>query len=123
MKPKLDKSLQAAHRVFNLINISKEAASWGVTGYENGREHGLCLKAGPVYITTTICWSLYRNSDDIVVYVSEPGESFEYNTCIPTKRAYDTKTFFNYNEHAKAAKFISTAARRAVIDNNKEPRA
>ena len=117
MKPQISESLQVALHVLKHIDLNKKAADEfiHVIGYENGREHGLALITGFTYNRRlTICWSECRNSDQIVVYVSKPGEQFDRDTNIPTERAYKAATYFGYNEYERAAKFISRTANTAT---------
>lgn len=90
-----------------LISDLYNSSDNSVTKYENGREHGYLISTK----TTTICFSEYRNSDDIVVYVSNPGEEFEDGT--PTDRAYATKKFFRFDQSDEAAAYISSVIKSA----------
>lgn len=115
-KLKLNESLVVAKRVLSAIRLPDAVAEeCDVVGYENGREHGLCIKC--YYVKdggnrpVTICFAENRNSDQIVVYVSTPGERFDANTNIPTARAYEAAKYFDYGEYAKAANFITSKLR------------
>lgn len=114
MRPKMHTSLRVAHSVLNRINLSKKLVDQlQVVGYENGREHGLCFEGYTEgFAKVTICWSESRNSDNIVVYVSNLDEHFEANTNIPTDRAYRAKQYFDCGEFDAAARFIADAVRR-----------
>jgi len=104
----LHPALTRAHSVLAHIRVGvpcPTGTSLGdVTGYENGREHGLSVTAwlrGSQFMT--ICWAEYRNTDEIAVYVGQPGEHFANG--LPTDRAWaDHKAFQSVGE---AAKYIS----------------
>lgn len=117
MKPKFCASLAVAHAVLNRIEVPEAAVKEQrvcVLGYENGREHGLALRIYPKEgKDSTICWAENRNSDEIVVYVGEPGEYFT-DGHVPTERAYSYKTFFPHDKKDEAAAFIAREARRLL---------
>jgi hypothetical protein len=69
--------------------------------YQNGREHGWSLQ----WEDSKVCFSEYRNTDNIVVYYGKSIEfSMQGNT--PNDRVYNTKKFFRYDEFVEAAQFI-----------------
>lgn len=113
----MTESLRVAHKVLNLIRLSDAAAANAaqVTGYENGREHGLQTAITPrekqgfnSAKRFIIWWSQYRSSDAVVVYVGEPG------SWVLTEKAYREGKHFGYMEHAKAAAYISKTLNQAV---------
>ena len=114
MKPKLHPSLKVAHAVLHKIKVDKSHVLSDVVGYENGREHGLCLQIignrqiGKTTVDklTTVCWSECRNSDQIVIYVGLPDERFEIPGNRPTERAYKEAKYFSSNDVQKAADVI-----------------
>lgn len=106
MKLKPMDSLNLAHAVLRDINVTKATfKAIMVTGYENGREHG--LSAYHLDTGIRVCWAEHRSSDDIVVYVSEPNEDFDADSHVPTERAYWAAKYFQPSDVAGAAKFIS----------------
>lgn len=105
MKLKLTESFQIANQVLRKIDVATKDQY--VVGYENGREHGFSTEVWTDKGSITICWAQCRNSDQIIVYVSRIGESFERNTNIPTDRAYRAAKYFSYDQVEAAAKFIS----------------
>lgn len=70
--------------------------------YANCREQGFALKA---HDDCKVAFSECRNTDQIVVYVGKSRE-FEFNTNIPSERAYSNARFFNPDQVEHAAKFI-----------------
>lgn len=78
-------------------------------GYENGREHGYCVrlsfKHGNSFDDVRyVCFAEYRRSDDIVVYCFK---SCPEQGNLLTDDVYDNHShFFNYSKASEAAKFI-----------------
>ena len=113
MKLRIDGSLKVAHKVLALTNVPKQTAERvSISGYENGREHGLCARK--FLETVTVCWAENRSSDNIVVYVSEPNEAFEEGTNVPTQRAYRAAKYFQWDDMAGAARFISNVLKNSI---------
>ncbi len=82
----------------HIRTIGKGSAT--VADYENGREEGYVLTCDKTGRSAT--FSEYRNSDDAVVYLVDWNRS----TDADRDAAYNSKTFFDYNNALGAAKFI-----------------
>jgi hypothetical protein len=85
----------------------KNAPTVYVSGYDNGREHGLHIvrDTGNPSIDTAISFSEYRSSDNIVIYL---GGRFDFdNSNVPNENVYASKIFFEYAEIDKAARAIA----------------
>ena len=109
MNLNLTESLVIAHMILKKIKVPKkaEALVLGAQGYENGREHGLCIGVMTKQGVASICWSENRNSDEIVVYAGIPGEMFTAGN-VPTERAFLAARYFRFSEHEKAARYIES---------------
>lgn len=118
MKPRLHDSLAIAYRVLRALKLpeSFKQLEPTITGYENGREHGLQLlfftrrtQPNVPSSSVTICWAEARSSDEIVVYVSELDERFG-DAGAPTERAFQAARYFKHGRYAEAARYIATEA-------------
>lgn len=116
MKFRLHNSLKVARAVVDAVQVPTTIAGMGsVVGYENGREHGLCIQLFlPDAQVLNVCVAENRNSDDIVVYLGEVNERFQGDTNVPTQRAYKSAKYFHPGEHVKAAQHIAHYLRSTV---------
>lgn len=103
--PKSEKQ-KVADRVLGLLRIPSDAQAFvWYEPYTNGREQGWAVYVGNG-LGSVACFSEFRNSDDIVMYLGEKDERFERNTNTPTDRAYNAKRFVGYGQYAKAAAIL-----------------
>ena len=111
MQPIKHESLKSAEEVLKKLRVNrKQSEDFRVTCYENGREHGYCIKLFDAEcVVHTICWSEARNSDLVVVYKSLPDERFDDAGNIPTERAYKSACYFS--SVRDAADHINTVLR------------
>ena len=99
-----------ARKVLKVIKrLAREAGEHGigedmifVESYDNGREHGFALSS---WEGCKLAFAENRNSDHIVVYTGKSGD-FDHNSNIPSEKSFDERTYFDYNETDKAARFI-----------------
>lgn len=110
MKLKLNESLRVALEVFKRIDVPAVVADQiGMRTYNNGREQGIRLTRITLKLDKQrdVCFAENRTSDDIVVYISKPGEVSGVFGDFPTERAYQERKFFPCGKYAQAARFIS----------------
>jgi hypothetical protein len=89
----------------NLVRSNKiEGIQVDVDNYSNGREAGHKLRVyGPVKNLHSICFSEYRSSDRIAVYVNERIPDLSSGI---SDESYRNAEMFNPNEYDKVAKYI-----------------
>jgi hypothetical protein len=89
--------------VRKLAKSSKDDSQVQIEMYVNCREQGYALASCD---DRKVAFSECRNSDQIVVYYGK-RKDFTFNTNIPSDEVYENwQKRFNYNEAAKAARFI-----------------
>jgi beta-lactamase class D len=109
MKIEICKSMKVAQKVLKevekmLAQVKKDdPISHGETGiylqaYQNGREQGYALLS----LGRWVAWAENRNSDHIVVYVSDLDPMQSISDTI-----YQNRQMFQYNEIKKVARFIT----------------
>jgi hypothetical protein len=119
----LPDSLAVAEMVRSRITVPTDALADGdvsVELYLNGRESGYAILVGSGETMVTICFAEYRNSDDIVVYCSLPGEAFEWSLNraaalhVPTDRAFACSVRFARGLYISAASHIESLVLTAL---------
>ena len=90
--------MKIAIQIYNKLKVPENIY---VGAYCNGREQGIALK----FINNTLCFSEYRNSDDIVVYTGT-SEDFTANVSIPNTKTWENREFFSRTEIKKATQYI-----------------
>jgi len=98
-----NKNLVVAKNVLILVNkyMSKELQKdCTVEAYSNGREQGysiICWSSENVVKMLRVCFSEYRNSDDIVVYCGKHSD-FSMAGNVPNDEVYANKKFFKISK-------------------------
>ena len=82
--------------------LSNDDAVVESEAYVNCREQGFALASCDA---RKVAFSEFRRSDDIVVYFGARSD-FDFNTNIPSEKAYESAKFFKPGQYEKAAKFI-----------------
>lgn len=100
---KLIESLVVSNTILNiLINDSRFNELGGyIELFENCREQGYKVVLNKNHVYLTICFSLNRNSDNIVVYFSNRYEGSNYSNDF-----WNNSKYFNYDEYVAVVDYI-----------------
>lgn len=108
MKIPVKPSLAVAFQVLKLVETRLQSVKYlSLECYSSGREQGFCISFWGMYLSKKICFSEYRSSDQIVVYLGD-NINFSNQGHTPDEKACDTRSFFAYNQKVKAAHFIAS---------------
>ena len=72
-----------------------------VEPYQNGREHGWCIRKG----IRQVCFSGFRRSDEFVVYAGEVHE-FSMQGNVPSQEVYEQRYHYPYEAASHVADFV-----------------